>query len=174
MADGSYGSATTSVFRLPALKPPTDGLIALLDVPATAKLHVPVPMRLIVRNRRVSRSANVIVQVDFDASDGFVLAGLRSGRIPILLPGGEEVLTWNMIPVECGLVKIPRIKVTDRRTPVGAEPPGDFEGEEVPVVDIRRGARSDAGQTGAADNVRKSLNVADRRSQADVTVLVLP
>ena len=76
-----------------------------------------------MRNRRPTKSANVVVQVEFDAADGFVLAGLRSGRVPVLLPGAEEELRWNMVPVECGLVRVPRIRVVDRRV-------GSGEGEE--------------------------------------------
>ncbi|KAF7792767.1 hypothetical protein EIP86_003865 [Pleurotus ostreatoroseus] len=173
--NGGYGSLGTSIFRLPSLQPPRDGLIALLDVPTTANLHVPVPMRLVIRNQRLSRSANVVVQLEFDAADGFVLAGLRSGRIPILLPGGEEVLTWNIIPVECGLVRVPHIKVTDRRAPVGShggtplEGQTELEGEDVEVVDIRRDARSVESAADAAKSAKER-----RALPWDIRVLVLP
>ncbi len=147
----------------------------MLDVPTTANLHVPAPMRLVIRNQRPSRSANIVIQLEFDTTDGFVLAGLRSGRIPILLPGGEEVLTWNIIPVECGIVRVPRVKVTDRRAPVGSqggtpENQVDFEGEEVEVVGIRRDART---VEGTADTSKKSI--AERRvAPWDIRILVLP
>lgn len=136
---------------------------------------------MLIRNRRPTRSANIVVQVEFDASDGFVLAGLRAGRIPILLPGGEEVLTWNAIPVECGYAKLPKIKVTDRRQHVapstGAVPeitPPEGEGEVVIVVDVRSDERS-----GASPEVpRTSVDLGKRANQgrgvADITVLVLP
>lgn len=132
-------------------------------------------MRLVIRNQRQSRSANIVVQLEFDTTDGFVLAGLRSGRIPVLLPGGEEVLTWNIIPVECGLARVPRVKVTDRRAPASqggtpTESQTDFEGEEVEVVDIRRDARP---VEGAADAAKKST--AERRALPwDIRILVLP
>lgn len=160
---------TTSRFALPQLKPPTDGLIALLDVPTTAQLHVPLSMCLTIRNARPTRSANVVVQVDFDPSDGFILAGLRSGRIPTLLPGGEEVLTWNMIPVECGYARVPRIKVTDRRNTSGSgDGPADSEGEVVPVVDVRWDGRGEDGQE------KTRIVGEDKVGTSDILVLVLP
>ena len=104
-------------------------------------------MKLTVRNLRSAGAANVVVQVEFDPADGFVVAGLRSGRLPILLPGGEEVLTWNLIPIECGYVKVPIIKVTDRRPVAGAgADASEGDGEVVPVVDVRRDGRSEDGQ----------------------------
>ena len=55
------------------------------------------------------------VTLELDASDAFIVAGLRNGRLPILLPGSEEKLAWILIPVECGDVKVPRIKAIDVR-----------------------------------------------------------
>lgn len=127
-------------------------------------------MRLTVRNLRQTGAANVVVQVDFDPSDGFVLAGLRSGRIPILIPGGEEVLTWNLVPIECGYAKVPKIRVTDRRVPAGAgaEAQTEHEGEAIAVVDVRWDGRADTGE--------ERLRTKDRKgsSASDITVLVLP
>lgn len=152
LPDGTYGAPAVTRFPLPPLRPPTDGLIALLDGPTTARLHTPIPLRLTIRNRHPTRSANVTVQLDADMADAFVVAGLRHGRIPILLPGAEESVTWNLIPVECGLVKVPGVKVLDRRSAVQIAPgqqqpqvPGQgaqgetaqVEGEEVRIVDTR-------------------------------------
>ena len=182
LKDGSDGSLTTTIFQLPVLNPPTDGLIALLDVPTIATLHVPIPLRLTIRNNRPTRSANITVHIEFDTSDGFVLAGLRSGRLPILLPGAEEEVRWNIVPVECGLVRVPRIRVVDRRVPFGA-PEGqrdEGEGEQVEVVDLRRDARAGAEEASAkggastpgAGSVMK--RAASGAAPVDVTVLVLP
>ena len=172
LADAELGSLNISRFPLPALKPPEDGLVALLDVPTQAKLHDPVQMKLTVRNLRRTGAANVVVQIEFDSSDGFVLAGLRSGRLPVLLPGGEETLTWNLVPIECGYAKVPRIKVTDRRAPAGAgsDAQTESEGEPVSVVDIRWDGRSEDGQE------RMRTVVKDRKGSvgSDVVVLVLP
>ncbi|KAG5634547.1 hypothetical protein H0H81_001556 [Sphagnurus paluster] len=139
--NGDYGSLSTTLIPLPGLQPPPEGLIALLSVPPTGALHVPIPLTLTVRNHHPTRSANVIVQLEPDASDAFVVAGLRSGRIPILMPGDEETLTWRLIPIECGHVKLPRLKVIDKR-PIftgGAEPTSESitKGEPVKVVDVR-------------------------------------
>jgi trafficking protein particle complex subunit 11 len=172
LPDGGYGTLTTSRFPLPPLKPPTDGLIALLDVPTQARLHIPIQMRLRIRNSRSTRAANVVIQVDIDPSDGFVLAGLRSGRVPILLPGGEEVLTWNMIPIECGYVRVPRMKVTDRRTPTvsGADVQADGDGEVVSVVDVRWDGRAEDGQ----ERLRNTGKDGKNAGFSDSVVLVLP
>ncbi|KAJ6593407.1 Gryzun, putative trafficking through golgi-domain-containing protein [Mycena capillaripes] len=144
LSSGDRGPLSTSVFALPPLRPPIDGLVALLDVPPTAKLHVPVSLAITIRNRHPSRSANVTIQLEPDPSDGFVVAGLRSGRVPIMLPGGEEKVTWRLIPVDCGYVRVPRMKIVDRRRAVasaqGLREPGaevETEGEVIKIVNVR-------------------------------------
>ncbi|KAG6806134.1 hypothetical protein H0H87_003104, partial [Tephrocybe sp. NHM501043] len=57
------------------------------------------------------------------------------------MPGDEEKFTWKLIPIECGHVKIPQIKVVDKR-PIftgGTEPTADMvtKGEMVKIVDVR-------------------------------------
>ncbi|GLB37359.1 putative foie gras liver health family 1 [Lyophyllum shimeji] len=139
--NGDYGSLSTTVIFLPALEPPVEGLLALLSVPPAATLHVPISLTLAVRNYHPSRSANIVVQLELDASDAFVVAGMRSGRIPILMPGEEEKLTWRLIPIECGHVRLPRIKVIDKRpiltsdAEVASE--SGIRGELVRIVDTR-------------------------------------
>ncbi|KAF8070400.1 Foie gras liver health family 1-domain-containing protein [Lyophyllum atratum] len=139
--NGDRGSLSTTIIPLPALEPPVEGLLALLSAPPVATLHVPVSLVLTVRNYHPSRSANVVVQLELDASDSFVVAGLRSGRIPILMPGEEEKLTWKLIPIECGHIRIPRITVMDKRPTVntGVEPSSEAgtKGELVEIVDVR-------------------------------------
>jgi hypothetical protein len=144
LPDGGRGRRSITRFALPTLMIPQDELIALLDVPSFARLHVATPIYLTVRNQHSSRSANITVTLDLDASDAFVVAGLRNGRLPILLPGSEEKLSWNLIPIECGHVKIPRIKVMDiRRASLPSQGVGvpntevDVEGDAVKVVDVR-------------------------------------
>jgi hypothetical protein len=160
LPNGELGSLSTTRFSLPPLNPPTDDLVALLDLPSTGKLHVPMIMKLTTRNNHLSRTAVITVQLEPDASDGFVVAGLRSGRVPILLPETEATLFWKLIPVECGFVKVPRIKVIDRRKaiiPPGQEPlipppePGsDGEGDVVNLVDVRWDGRSEGGEEARA------------------------
>lgn len=150
-----------------------DSLVALLEFPWKAKLHQPVPMTLRIRNYHPSRSANITVHLEAETLDSFVVSGVRNGRVPVLLPGSEEKLVWQMMPLECGYMKVPRIKVLDRRAvipgPAGQAPsetPGSAEGsagEVVKVIDLRRdhlpvdvegkpgsgGAQSDETQIGA-------------------------
>lgn len=172
---GGLGRQSTTRFALPTLMIPQDELIALLEVPSVAKLHVSTPIHLTVRNRHSSRSANVAVTLDLDLSDAFIVAGLRNGRLPILLPGSEEKLSWNLIPIECGHVKTPRIKVMDVRRAVlpsqGVGVPStevDVEGEAVKVVDVRADWNTARVQS-AGDSV-----VAIPQQDGASTILVLP
>jgi len=58
-----------------------------------------------------------------------------------VLPGAEARVTWNVIPIECGYVKVPRVRVLDHRTGVRGEEDavGESarEGEALKVVDVR-------------------------------------
>lgn len=115
------------------------------------------------------------MHLETDTTDSFVVAGLRSGRIPILLPGAEESLVWKLIPVECGFVRVPHIRVLDRRRDPQdlATIAGDSRGGEiVRIVDVRWDGRS-----GAEDGVQPDV-VSRRRSVEEQTaqplILVLP
>jgi trafficking protein particle complex subunit 11 len=162
-------------------------LIALLDIPPLCKLHEPAPLRLTIRNRHPSSSANIVVQLLSDPADAFVVSGLRTGRVPLLLPQSEEVLTWKLIPIECGYVQVPRFKVLNRRRPAGAAAAqgpgvgaggadgGEMEDEVVRIIDWRCDKRStdlvvDGGTAGAdGGTVPKQEPI-----QSNATVLVLP
>ncbi|KAL0578934.1 hypothetical protein V5O48_003082 [Marasmius crinis-equi] len=144
LSDHEYGARTISNFILPPLQPPVDGLIGLLDIPSFARLHQPTTMSLMIRNRHPTRSANITVHLDPEPTDGFIVSGLRNGRVPVLLPGGEERLVWRLIPVECGYVKPPKIRILDRRKAIASSqglggPGADVQTEGVPVklVDLR-------------------------------------
>ncbi|KIK67572.1 hypothetical protein GYMLUDRAFT_69742 [Collybiopsis luxurians FD-317 M1] len=221
-------SLSTTLFSLPTLHPPSDELIALLDVPPVAKLHEPIPLTLTIRNRHPTRTADVYVQLeasstshavtmgdpssastsgtvtgaagpstqgqisDSTMSQGFVVAGLRAGRVPLLLAGAEERLTWMLIPIECGHMNLPTIRVIDRRKSsretvglvAGAESEdgdtierdrnytdADGRGGEVKVIDIRtegrRGEAIQRDEQGGVDSVME-------KSRRIGTVLVLP
>ncbi|KAG6857739.1 hypothetical protein H0H87_004155 [Tephrocybe sp. NHM501043] len=167
---GTFGCLSSTSIPIPALQPPIEGLIALLRIPSLATLHVPIPLSLTVRNHHPTRSANIVVHLELDASDGFIVAGLRSGRLPLLMPGDEEKFTWKLIPIECGHVKIPQIKVVDKR-PIftgGTEPTADMvtKGEMVKIVDVRL-APSPTLTEGSS---QPDLDLGDRIG----TVLVLP
>lgn len=170
---GGRGRQSITRFALPTLMIPQDELIALLDVPSFAKLHASTPIHLTVRNRHSSRSANVSVTLDLDPSDAFVVAGLRNGRLPILLPGSEEKLSWKLIPIECGYVKIPRIKVMNVRRAAlpsqgGVSTEVDVEGEAVKVIDVR--ADWNTTRVQSADDSAVAIPQQDGAS----TILVLP
>ncbi|KAI0943837.1 hypothetical protein AcV7_001818 [Taiwanofungus camphoratus] len=187
LPDGSHGSLSICHFPLPPLRPPNDGLIALLDAPPTAKLHNPIPLRLTIRNRHPIRSANITVHLEPDNADAFVVAGLRSGRMPILLPGGEDSIVWKLIPVECGFVKVPKIRVVDLRKAVDgahSQSPLDLgtavesEGDIVCIVDVRwEGKRqADDRQQGRSSIDSAKARSGDENSQVNEqpVVLVLP
>ncbi|KDQ50908.1 hypothetical protein JAAARDRAFT_41691 [Jaapia argillacea MUCL 33604] len=176
LSNGDRGPKSITRFALPSLKAPTDGLIALMEAPAKAKLHTPIPLHLTIRNRHPSRSANIVVQLDLDPTDGFVVAGLRSGRIPTLLPGAEEKISWRLIPIECGFVKVPRMRVLERRSAVATTQPTasgadvEVEGEIVKVVDVRwEGKDVDGNDEGNVESVE-----AEEAAGVQPTVLVLP
>lgn len=82
------------------------------------------------------------------------------------------MLTWNLIPIECGYVKIPKIKVMDRRTStgVGSDAQGESEGEAVSVIDVRWDGRSEDGQ----ERLRNAVKDSKGSVGSDVVVLVLP
>ena len=156
-----------------------DNIVALLDVPTQGKLHVSMFLTLTIRNYHPTRSANIVVQLEPDSMNGFVVSGLRNGRIPVLLPGSEEKLIWNIIPIECGFVKVPRIKVTDKRKTIpGSQGTNEFganvdafAGDPVKVVNIGRGVRQDDSQIEGSDPVN---NEASDEQEVSATVLVLP
>ncbi|KAG7449712.1 uncharacterized protein BT62DRAFT_1002032 [Guyanagaster necrorhizus] len=145
--DGTRGSTSTSVFPLPSLRLPTDGLVGLLQISPVARLHQALPLTLRICNNHPTRSATCTVHVEPDPSDGFVIAGLRSGRVPILLPGTEEKILWNLIPIECGYIKLPKIKVVDhRKLIINVQGIGEseVEGQAVKIVDVRLDRRRES------------------------------
>lgn len=104
-----------------------------------------------------------------------MVAGLRSGRVPIMLPGGEEQVTWRLIPVECGYVKVPRMKIVDKRRAIASaqglrEPNAEveMEGEVIKIINVRldrAGGRKMAGRV-SVESVEEDGRLG--------TVLVLP
>ncbi|KAI3619017.1 glutathione transferase omega-1 [Moniliophthora roreri] len=177
LPNGEYGIQVTTTFTPPPLQPPVDGLIALLDIPPQAKLHQPITLTLTIRNRQISRSENITVQLEPDPTDGFIVTGLRNGRVPLLLPGAEERLVWKLIPVECGYVKPPKIRVLDRRKAIAsaqglAGPDSEVETEGVPVkiVDLRIEQKLAAPKDVGEDANQEVLSI-DESNIANVLVL---
>jgi hypothetical protein len=184
---GKTGPLCRSHLPLPELQPPTDGLVALLRISPLAHLHQSTPMTLIVRNRHPSRSAHVVVTVDVDVKDSLIFSGMRSGYAPVLLPGSEWESRWTLIPLECGHVRLPRIRVTDRRKPFVASsdpnnpsahnPETDLPGDEVKIIDVRWDRRNGEGQ----DVMLQRRNSIDSEASDEETapghigtILVLP
>jgi trafficking protein particle complex subunit 11 len=142
-------------------------------------------MTLTLRNRHPTRSANVTVHVDVDGAEGgFVVAGARAARVPVLLPSGDEhVLRWNLIPVECGVLRLPPVRVLDRRKPFvagqqGAGPEVDLLGEPVKVIDVRWDVREADETTSTALQRAPSADSDDSEEAIPrsgmKTVLILP
>lgn len=146
-----------------------------MSAPPTGQLHTPVLVALSIRNNHPNRSANIFVQLEPDPSDGFVVAGARSARLPILMPGSEEKITWKLIPLECGYVKIPRFKVTDRRKAIasaqgigGPNAEIETEGEIVKIVNVALDRR------GVEEHQAKASRGADPAKDGIATIFVLP
>ncbi|KAI0300474.1 Gryzun, putative trafficking through golgi-domain-containing protein [Multifurca ochricompacta] len=147
LPNGDHGPLCTSRFPLPTLQPPRQSVIALLELPSSAKLHISISAHLTIRNHHPSRTASLSVQLEPDAADSFLIAGQRSARVPALLPGSEVRLAWSLIPIECGFVRVPRFRVLDKRNAGTVsptqQPPGiEEEGIPVRVVDMRREERA--------------------------------
>lgn len=182
LQNGDLGSKALSSFALPPLHPPENEIVALLDVPAKASLHVPISFTLTVRNYHPSRAANITVQLETESLDAFVVSGLRHARVPVLLPGSEEKLVWRMIPIECGYVKTPRIRVIDRRKAIPTSqnsgetgvPPDASTGDVIKVIDLRRDVRTrSAGLADSEHTDNGSTHMEDKRDEGN-TILVLP
>ncbi|KAI0034857.1 Gryzun, putative trafficking through golgi-domain-containing protein, partial [Vararia minispora EC-137] len=136
--DGTHGPLSTSNFALPPLTPPRPGLLALLTLPASARLHVATHAHLLLRNLRAERTADISVSLEADpAGEPFLVAGARNARVPTLMPGTEVRLSWILVPLECGYVRAPRVRVVDRRGE------GENEGIVVRVIDTRREGRGE-------------------------------
>ncbi|EIM80572.1 uncharacterized protein STEHIDRAFT_67962 [Stereum hirsutum FP-91666 SS1] len=187
LPNGEHGPLCISTFPLPILQPPLGGLVALLSIPSSAKLHRPFQASLTIRNHHPTRTATVSVQLEPDATtDAFLVAGLRSGRIPILMPGAEEKLTWTFIPVECGFVRIPKMFVTDKRLAeprsedVLKAPSQDEVGKPVRIIDTRREWRDQEDVQGAYGTVNELQDILGGRAPGGESmsgiepILVLP
>ncbi|EJD46843.1 hypothetical protein AURDEDRAFT_86850 [Auricularia subglabra TFB-10046 SS5] len=170
---GNEESTATTSISLPQLTPPGDDLVAFVEPPATTRLHVPFTLRLVIQNRHASRTADLALQLE--PNEHFVLSGLRSGRVPLLIAGAQEELFFNAIPLTCGELRLPAIKLLDRRSAVAptdpygdgrpASPAHNAQAEAELVSVPVRDARFDA-QTASGDDVYPSME--------RMTVLVLP
>lgn len=143
---------TTTAIMLPELTPPHVGLTIVIDPPAQVVLHRPFMLSAIVRNNDPLRSADLTFTLE--PSDGFVIAGLRSGALPLLLPGTESTVSFSLIPLTTGIIKLPIFKVQrlvaeDPSNPHRSESElatrTGIASEVVPVVDGRWNLMDKAG-----------------------------
>ena len=117
----SNSPPTKTKINIPPIKPAPKRLAAVLRAPPIAFLHNPISLELIVRNHHPTRTALLSVSLDTSVppdnnTEGFFVAGIRSARIPLLLPGKEEKVQWRLIPVMCGdEVMLPKIRVVNVR-----------------------------------------------------------
>ncbi|KAH7329744.1 Foie gras liver health family 1-domain-containing protein [Rhizoctonia solani] len=105
--------ASISTITLPALKEPDDELIARAHLPPFAKLHEPFSLHLTIENCGQTRTADV--GVTLETTESFVCAGSRVLQIPALLPGTSTDIYMDVVALSVGYVKLPRVRVQDRR-----------------------------------------------------------
>lgn len=164
------------------MSPPGDGILGILRLPPSARLHRPFPATLSVQNRHPSRTADLVLQTE--SADAFIVAGPRTLRLPTLLPGTSVDVRLNVVPLMAGTTcRLPSFKVLDRRQrgPAAQPPPAGAESREeavtleaVQVIDERSDARDEEG----ADLSIHVPSAADPRQleprRGGITMLVLP
>ncbi|KAG9008676.1 hypothetical protein FRB90_008778 [Tulasnella sp. 427] len=152
---------STSRLSFPTFRPPPDTIIGIVHVPPSATLHRPFPVTLTVQNRQSIRSADLILSSESTPAaegGGFIIAGPKQCRLPTLLPNSSVEVKFNVVPMVCGIGKLPGFKVLDRRGAGGGQDvqittasAGGATGEEtikfesVQVVDERLDARDEEG-----------------------------
>jgi trafficking protein particle complex subunit 11 len=203
-SEGERGSTSVTRFPLPILSPPSIpnpvgftgddeeladakniGVFALLHVPPTAYLHEPFTLRLEIRNRHPTRTADITVQleaVDTGSGSACIVAGPKSAHLGVMLPGVQEAVFWNVVPLECGWVKVPGVRVVDKRKgPRLSGDAGSGEGsvivEElvVKVVEAKWERRTKETDQGAhSEEVGESVKTLVPEIDHVSTILVLP
>ncbi|KAF8514641.1 Foie gras liver health family 1-domain-containing protein [Hysterangium stoloniferum] len=137
--------AAITRISLPQLSVSQDSMVALLELPAAGVPHLPITIKLRLRNHHPWRTADIHLQLE--PSDNFVVSGLRSGNLPVLLAGSEESLSFNIIPVSCGIARLPTFKLFDRRKETQERQSHEgAEGARIPTIDSRVEERSDGGE----------------------------
>ncbi|KAG8690818.1 hypothetical protein FRC11_008923 [Ceratobasidium sp. 423] len=127
--------ASISTITLPAPKEPDDELIARAHLPPFAKLHEPFSLHITIENCGQTRTADV--SVTLETTESFVCAGPRALQIPALLPGTSTDVYLDVVALSVGYVKLPRVRVQDRRE----ETPRD-----VPTIAAGWDARGENGE----------------------------
>ena len=167
------------MISLPNLHPPHFGVTVLIKPPAVAKLHVPFTLPVKLRNGNHHRTAELSFLLE--PTDGFVVAGLRSATLPLLLPGTAEELVFNVVPVTVGILRLPNFKVTLRTLPQKGQEESDplrstdtlggtGVGEIMESVDMRWDERDAEG----AKIYRTEADGSVREVDGSMTLLVIP
>lgn len=164
---------------LPNLQPPHFGVTVLIEPPAVAKLHVPFTLPIKLRNGNQYRTAEL--NFFLEPTDGFVVAGLKSATLPLLLPGAAEELTFNVVPINVGVLRLPHFKVNLRTSPQKGQEESDAQrstdtlaaagtGEIVEPVDMRWDERDTEG----ARVYRMEVDGSVRQVDGSMSLLVIP
>ncbi|KAG9082241.1 hypothetical protein FRC07_014267, partial [Ceratobasidium sp. 392] len=104
---------STSIVTLPTLQEPEDELVALAHLPPFTTLHTPFPLRLTIENRARTRTADIILTLE--TTEQFVCAGPRTAHITAILPSTTTEVYFTAVPLSVGFIRLPRIRVQDRR-----------------------------------------------------------
>jgi len=99
---------------------------------------MPVKCSLSLHNTNSQSTARV--QLRAEQNDSFIIDGLRQGVLPIMVPEAVIVLEFVLIPLACGSLSIPDIRVWDIREYVkeGEQSAEEQLGREIRVVDSRK------------------------------------
>ena len=154
-------------------------MTVLIEPPAVAKLHVPFALPVKLWNGNQRRTAEL--SFFLEPTDGFVVAGLKSATLPLLLPGTAEELVFNVIPISVGVRRLPNFRVTLRTTPQKRQEEGDSRrstetlggtgtGEIVEAVDLRWDERDAEG----AKIYRTEADGSVRQIDGSMSLLVIP
>lgn len=113
--DGVQGQWSTSTMSLPSLlAPQSTDIVAVLHTPSKLHLHQPATMLLTLRNPASSgRTANIMVSLE--PSEQYVASGLKGGRVGIIPPGEDTEIRWRIVPMECGWIGPPIVRLMDVR-----------------------------------------------------------
>ncbi|GJJ08598.1 hypothetical protein Clacol_002817 [Clathrus columnatus] len=147
LIDGSPGNTATTDVSIPPFAAQPDSVHAVLELPATGILHVPFIAILRILNQHPWKTFDGYFQLE--PSDHFVVSGLRSGALPLVVGGCEERIPFKLIPVSCGIIQLPAFQITDRRKgPAAREQEGAVK--RYPVID---GRIEERGQDVKTDNL---------------------
>lgn len=154
-------------------------MTVLIEPPTVAKLHIPFTLPVKLWNGNQHRVAEL--SFFLEPTDSFVVAGLKSATLPLLLPGTAEELVFNMVPINVGPRRLPNFKVIQRTLPQKGQEESDPQrstdtlggtgtGEIVEPVDVRWDERDAEG----ARIYRTEADGSVRQIDGSMSLLVIP